>query len=39
MRLIVEVNDRKVYWDLDENVGAILLSTLVQSIGPADGDI
>lgn len=39
MRLIIDLGSRQVYWDMPDENGVILLQSLVQSLGPADGDV
>lgn len=39
MRLIVDLDTRQVYWNLTSEQTAQLLQSLVQSLGPADGEL
>jgi len=38
-RIMLQLGDRTVYWDVADDVAAILAQNLVQSLGPADGDV
>lgn len=38
-QLILEIGDRKVYWNITAEQSAYLAQALVQSIGFADGEL
>lgn len=39
VRFIADLGPRQVYWNLSDNVSAVVLQKLVQTLGPADGEV
>ena len=38
-RVIIQLGDRKVYWELDANAVAGIAQTFVAAFGPAHGEV
>ena len=38
-RVIIQLGDRKVYWELDANAVAGIAQTMIATFGPAHGEV
>lgn len=38
-KIIVDLGVRKVFWNIEDGVAALLLQTLISALGPATGDL